>query len=1206
MQLVDARWVHNSGDLSDLLACEIRSRLLRAHAAGIPDSPAPRVRPTSSPALAGIQRREQAQLERFRHLFGSDGVVTIDGPGTAEAYEVAAAATGDALRDHVPVIHRAVLHNGSGYELVPFLVTADPDDAQLDDDQPRYEPWLVTSTRHATPEDVLTASAHADALARAEAATGTMPGPRMHLVLGDGQTRALPIADFAAVHDNVRDRLLALLAEPAELPARRWAPEQPACPACPFAQHCASERERSRDLSLVSGLRTDHARKLTAAGVHTLEDLAAAADSGRPATLSERAFQQLREQARLQVEQDQTRTAHDPVVTVTYRVTRPSALARVADPAVGDLYATVRADDAAAGAGPRTLAHLWALADTAAGEGAVWWAVTAAEEKVAFEAFVDAVTARLREHPDAHVFHFGVHAPEAMKRAAATHSTREAEVDALLRAGALVDLHAVVRAALLVSQRSTALHHLEPLYRVGTAAAGDPAQRADGEMSSAQYLTLLDAAADVIADTDAGMDAGTGAAAEARAAMEGGARRECASVAALRQWLTMLRDTTSGAADPDTVPGPGSFHDLDRPGADEKATARTDALAAEAGLVGALTARGVRELTVLAGTLGYYRREANPAWWDFFAQAETPLSELEVSPVCAVPVSVHADDGALPAGRTRNAKRQLRLRCDPDLPHPFTVGDTVRLLYPSDGASATTNAVVTGAGAVSLEVLESVKPDQIRHSCPAAVLPGPPVSPAPKDAAVATLAASLAGGTTTGDARGADEIDTEADAAPGAGPGLAAGVSGPAVLDLLARRAPRLRPGGTLPSVTAHDGDVVATVIDAVDALDRSYLAVQGPPGAWKTYLATRLIEHLVATARTVGVCSTSHKAVENVLSGLDATRIPVAKRPSGQPDPAHPWEQPRTNDALAAWRMTHPDGHVIGGTAWTFANAAIAHDPVDVLIIDEAGQFALTDVLAVSAAARKLVLLGDPQQLPQLVAGTHPDGVDASALGHLLDGAEIVPGHLGYFLAVSRRMHPAVCAPVSALSYQGLLRSHPTAAGRGVAGVEPGLHYLPVEHEGNTTLAIEEVAAVVETVRALVGRVWSDQGESRPLRASDVLVVTPFNRQVRAVRRALDTAALPEVRVGTVDKFQGQEAPVVVTSLTASSSADLPRGIDFLLSRNRMNVALSRARAVAVVVASPELARSQVSSVEQLRLVSGLLGLLAGAHSWAAPSDGL
>ncbi len=561
---------------------------------------------------------------------------------------------------------------------------------------------------------------------------------------------------------------------------------------------------------------------------------------------------------------------------------------------------------------------------------------------------------------------------------------------------------------------------------------------------------------------------------------------------------------------------------------------------------------------LFAATVGYHRREASPAWGDFFRQASAPISDLETDSHCAVPITLRAEDWVPPSGRTRTHKRQVHARIDPERPHPFGPGEQVRLLYPGN---VTRNAVVADDNPNQLVLTESTS--QEHSELPIAVLPGSPVPASPKDEAVAELAEQ------------AISLLPLLPRSPG--------------IDLLLRTPP-----GPLPQ---HD-DVVQAVIKAVDQLDGGTLAVQGPPGAGKTYLATKLIAHLIDQGKTVAVTSTSHKAVENVLRSVDPD-IPMAKRPKGKPEEDVPWDQPKDNGKLARWREEHPHGHLVGGTAWTFSNTVIKAQPFDVMIIDEAGQFALADAVAVATAARNLVLLGDPQQLPQVVQGVHPPGSDASALGHLLGDAEVIPDHLGYFLAETRRMHPAVCRPVSELSYAGLLHSHETARNRAISGIEPGIYLREVDHRHNITSSAEEADAVVDVVRSLVGRTWTDNGTSRELTDADILVVAPYNLQVRVIRRRLAEAGFDETRVGTVDRFQGQEAPAVIMSMTSSSTVDLPRGLDFLLSRNRLNVALSRAQALAVLICSPRLLDADVRGVDQMRLVAGMLGLLESATEY-------
>jgi uncharacterized protein len=334
----------------------------------------------------------------------------------------------------------------------------------------------------------------------------------------------------------------------------------------------------------------------------------------------------------------------------------------------------------------------------------------------------------------------------------------------------------------------------------------------------------------------------------------------------------------------------------------------------------------------------------------------------------------------------------------------------------------------------------------------------------------------------------------------------------------------------------------------------------------------------LVESGWRIGVVAQSHAVIENFLDAVVKAGLPgdlVGKESKHTTAPG--WTDLGTADHLAGFLAEHEGGCVVGGTAWDFTNTnRIGRGQLDLIVIDEAGQFSLANTLAVSVATDRLLLLGDPQQLPQVSQGTHPEPVDGSALGWLAAGQATLPSELGYFLERSWRMHPALCARVSVLSYDGKLRSQePETTSRSLTGLAPGLHVVTVQHLGNSVESPEEAAAVVRQARALLKETWLDPEEKvgpRAMTQADVLVVAAYNAQVALLRRELTAAGLGDVRVGTVDKFQGQEAPVVIVSMAASSSADVPRGMEFLLSRNRVNVAVSRGQWAAIVVRSPYL----------------------------------
>jgi uncharacterized protein len=417
-----------------------------------------------------------------------------------------------------------------------------------------------------------------------------------------------------------------------------------------------------------------------------------------------------------------------------------------------------------------------------------------------------------------------------------------------------------------------------------------------------------------------------------------------------------------------------------------------------------------------------------------------------------------------------------------------------------------------------------------------------------------------------------------------------------AIDDLLARAAPRLTNG---PRCDLLNGaDPLTGTIDAIAAMDRTVLPIQGPPGTGKTYVTARAILSLVRKGYRVGVASNSHEAIRNVLMGCleaqgDGDRIQglrIAHKVSGGED-GYP-----ANCTGVACSTTNDDpvlahANVVGGTAFFFARPE-QEQAFDWLFVDEAGQVGLANMVATARCARNIVLVGDPRQLPQVIQGAHPEPANLSCLEWMLGDHATIPSDRGIFLPVSRRMHPDVCAFISRQVYEGRLVSQPETARQAVRGTscpEAGAFWVPVAHQGNAQISPEEVAAVQATIQDLFSGSWTGtNGVSRAVRRSDIIIVAPYNAQVNALQAALPA----EIRVGTVDKFQGQEAPVCLISMTASSVEETPRGMDFLFSLNRINVAVSRAKGLALVFGSPRLREARCETVEQLRLVNTLCAL--------------
>ena len=550
------------------------------------------------------------------------------------------------------------------------------------------------------------------------------------------------------------------------------------------------------------------------------------------------------------------------------------------------------------------------------------------------------------------------------------------------------------------------------------------------------------------------------------------------------------------------------------------------------------------------------------------------------------------------------------------------------------GSEGSANSEETTAEAVEespgkfLEVLlqERIRvKDEPHGALPSGIGPGDPVSTATIETALQSdvhrllFDGALMPSALISDlpASGEDSEPSDAPASSRALPSVldaAASLTGvqSASADLLFRRPPRLKKSASnaknaenLPrevDFSASDLPTVDAVHAAVRALDHSYVAVQGPPGAGKTFLASHVIVRLVAEGAKVGVVAQSHAVIENLMlaccarDGFDVSRAVRLRGKSVTPDA--PWSE--VSDSELVELISGAGGLLFGGTVWDYVSERrVPAGSLDVLVVDEAGQFSLTNTVAAARAARSVLLLGDPQQLPQVSTGVHPYPVDVSALGWLSDGAAALDPRCGYFLGESWRMDSALCERVSWLSYDGALASAAATVGRALQGVEPGVVSYPVEHAGCSVRSVQEAQAVVDCVRELLGREWVPAAGAapRPLAAEDCIVVAAYNAQVDCVREALIAADLADssgagVRVGTVDKFQGQEAAVVLVSL-ASSRVDSGRGAGFVLSPNRLNVAVSRGQWRAVLVHSPWVARSVPQDVEEVLALSGFAGLV-------------
>ena len=1115
-------------DIANFLACQHLTTLDRAERAG------EIARPVFADPNAELLARLGLEHEQsyLRHL-ADDQHAEIAEIRTDVPWPEAVAGTLDALRRGAGAIHQASLQEGQWGGRADFLIRVEKPSTLGSWSYEVIEAKLARSTKARA---LIQLCFYSDLLSRIQG----MEPEWMHVVLGGGaKPERFAVRHYIAYFRKVRHEF-----EEAWKGASNTYPEPTEhCDVCSWFPKCDARRRRDDHLCLVAGITRNQRKGLVERDVNTLDRLARLPLPVQPKIerIGESALSRIREQARLQME---GREHGKLIYELIEPVEAETGFASLPPPSRGDIFLDFEGDPFAFEQGLEYLVGTVTIPTEARVQPRyeALWSFERAGEKKAFEKFISTVMERWRRYPDMHIYHYAPYEPSAIKRLAGRHGACVDEVDQLLRAGAFVDLYRVVRQGLRASTESYSIKNLEPFYNFARAV---PLREATLAQQTFEAVLALGKGREDIG--------------ELINTIEGYNRDDCLSAFFLRQWLEDRRhklEVRTGTA-------------LPRP--QIKSGEPSEDLAARLQQVAEIMEHLVADLPpdetrwteeqrarwLLAQELEWHRREEKSAWWEYFRLCELSDGELEedkdalgglvyIAEVGRVKRSVvhryrfppqdHSIDRALEVHDPRTRKSPGEV---------VQIDDRERTIDLKRGASS-----------------------KVPH--PTALIPFEIV------ATKALRDSLLRLGTWVAD-----------HGITGAGPYQAA-------RDLLLRLHPKIR-GNSQGPLFEDKEDLTEAAKRLVLSLETSILPAQGPPGSGKTYTGARMVIELANNARRVGLTAVSHKVISNLLrevcraakeSGLALRAVQKANEEDGCEDPMV--AQVDTNQKVLS-ALGGGVAKVGAGTAWLWAREEMASS-VDVLFVDEAGQMSLANVLALSQAASSVVLLGDPQQLDQPQRGVHPPGADVSALAHLLQDHATIAADQGLFLAETWRLHPDICAFTSELFYDSRLRPRPENQNQRLNAEGSldgtGLRFIPIEHSGNQNESPEEVTEVVEIVNRLLrdGTTWTDKnGKTVPLRLQDILVVAPYNAQVSALAERLPAGA----RVGTVDKFQGQEAPVVIYSMTTSTPDDAPRGMEFLYSLNRLNVAISRARCVAVVIANPALFQVRCKTPRQMELAN-------------------
>ena len=1101
--------------------------------------------------------------------------IIFDGKPKAKSRERDLTETRQAMEAGVPWIHQATLADDPWFGYADFLRRVE---VPSDLGPWSYEPWDAKLTTYAKPAHVLQICLYAQMVG---AMQGRMPD-RVGLMLGmpaegcepgelPGSGRVFReerfrLAEFRYYAERVAGRMIDFV-DAAEWDALEAEPCL-ACGQCHWSERCATSWEAADHLCRTANISRQQMARLREAGVHTQMALASeplpsvSEPTSRRHGIGVETLERLIHQAKLQ-KATQAKAGPPPKVP-EFELLTPEpgrGLARLPQPDIGDIHFDFEGDPLT----PGGLEYLCGvLVDAKCLDGApaalrkdfvpvgsadieaqmfrAFWAHDREQEGRTFAELMDFITAHLKRHPAAHLYHYAPYEKSAMRRLASMHALREVELDDLLRQGKLIDLYQVVREGVRVGAESYSIKSLEPLYMTARAT-----EVTGGGDSVVMYHEWRDGGGEDQPILDD---------------IEVYNRDDCVSTVLLRDWLLARAEELGPPADAvlcspmqadadERAEKRAKETEKQRETRETREQMREDAEA----LREAFQDRNDPAAAVIGDLVHYHYREDKPAWWSWFDKLDS-LSEDLVDDNEAIGAIV-ADrtcwgvETRTPKGAIAKAQR-FRFR-GPRQDTKLRGGNNVFIAPGPNGKT-----VLDGKPFGTIEVVEETADEtQVTVIVNPTVKVGDAEVPLPTSLSIIT--------------RDIIDKDNIIAAIQSFANDAAAGNDGfPHISGFLRRDRPRLRGrkegAPVLREGTAGPEAVLRATVDAVRALDRSWLVIQGPPGAGKTYTLSRVIEALNADGKRVGVMSNSHAAIDNVLDGVtkiwgDRSDRFGQKHDSSSRGVKYSCEHD-TIVSVSEQKKLREDAQVIGGTAWTFSHPKCP--PIDVLVVDEAGQVSLANLVAAATKAKSIVLVGDQMQLPQVVQGSHPGESGLSCLEYALQDARVVPPDRGIFLATTWRMHPDLARFVSETIYEGELEAEAGCANQALRpnkGAHPalkpsGLSFVELPHEGRTQHAPEEVDEV-ESLFAdcLASKVTDRNGKTRGMTLDDILVVAPYNVQVNKLAERLAEGA----RVGTVDKFQGQEAEVVIVSMTTSDAEHMPRDASFLLSQNRLNVAVSR-----------------------------------------------
>jgi len=1140
MQKINGQIIFSASDLVHFMECEHLSALDRWHL----EEPMEKAKDSEEAEL--IQNRgfshERAYLEKAKATAKN----YIDIATAGESRDARVAATLDAMKQGVDLIYQATFYQPPMIGYADFLKKVDTPSAL---GQHSYEIVDTKLSKKSRAKFIIQLAFYADLL---EGIQGEAP-KFVSVVLGDGAEEKFQLTDYRYYYLSLKQRFLDFLAIAekqgiAPLAASCTPFPCDKCDLCHWRDRCNNWWDETDHLTQVANIQKTHIHKLNASGVNTVEQLANLPPTARIPKIPDPVLQRLRHQAQLQNKANKTGERFVELIDVDPDQAAepgPRGFARLPKPSGHDLFFDMEGfphvED-----GLEYLFGLYYVNEAGEGVFKPFWGHDRAGEKQAFEAWVDFVIGHLDRHPDAHIYHYAAYEKTALRKLMRLHGTRENEIDRLLRENKLVDLYQVVRESIRISERSYSIKYVEKFYRSSRSAE---VKSAGSSIVAYQKWRESDPKDQKILDD-----------------IEKYNEEDVVSTHELLHWLHKQR--------PKNLPWYGELlgdaaGDLTG-GRSEKALRFEERLAT----LHAQLSRHIPDnssehntaqahASVVRDLLDFHRRSTKPQWWAVFDRQAKSFEERIEDVDCIA--------GAWPMSDCPPVAEKQSLRYTYQYPPQEVKLKTSDAAVLVDSLMGLTDFTVDPEQ--SIVTFKLGKKRELPDG-PIDIGAGTPIDQGVLQNALFRYAESLIQALNT------SAINRY-----------------PAIDSLLRREFPAvsgIEPGAPLLPESADVRDISSVI----ERMEQSVIFIQGPPGAGKTYTASHVILHLLKSGKRVGVSSNSHKAIVNLLQAVEKEAKDCGftfkgVKKSDPLDVSQCVNGECIKDIKDKEGIIAANAQLVAGTAWLFADQELDQQ-FDYLFVDEAGQVALGMLIPMATSTNNIVLLGDQMQLSQPVEGVHPGHSGDSVLDYLLQGEATIASNRGIFLEKTWRMHPEVCHFISEAVYNGRLTSHPKTKDRIIIcneAADPalkssGIVFEPVNHEGCSQDSEEEAIRVKEIYDSLLLQTYVDEkGVCRQITHDNILVVSPYNMQVNLLKQYLGA----EARVGTVDKFQGQEAEAVIISMATSSGEDLPRNIDFLFSKNRLNVAISRAKCLAILVASTKLLAVNCRTPEQIALVNTL-----------------